>query len=74
MTVLGRHWRVWGLWLRSGSAGSLLYKAMAYRRVHISDWVLVRSSFYISRLAVCSLINELDIAKLSFSFKQNVNS
>lgn len=41
----------WGLWLRSGSAGALLYKAMAYRRLHVSDGVLVRSSFYISGCA-----------------------
>lgn len=53
----------WGLWLRSGSAGALLYKAMAYRRLHVSDGVLVRSSFYISCLAVCSLTNGLSNAK-----------
>lgn len=42
----------WGLWLRSGSAGALLYEAMAYRRFHVSDGVLVRSGFYISCRAV----------------------
>lgn len=56
----------WGLRLRSGSAGALLYKAMAYRRLHVSDGVLVRSGFYISCLAVCILVNGLSNAKLSF--------
>ena len=48
----------WGLWLRSASAGALLYKAMAYRRLHVSAGVSVRSGFYISCPAVCSLVNE----------------
>lgn len=58
----------WGLWLRSGSAGALLYKAMAYRRLHVTDGALVRSSFYISCLAVCSSI------KLSNAKKKDKNN
>lgn len=49
----------WGLWLRSGSAGALLYKTMAYWKRHVSDGVLVRSSLYISCLAVYTLVNGL---------------
>ena len=44
----------WGLWLRSGSAGALLYKAMAYRGLHVSDGVLVRSS-YIFLVWLCAV-------------------
>lgn len=68
MTVL----EGWGLWLRSGSAGALLYKAMAYRRLHVTDGVLVRSGFYISSLVVCSLVNGLINAKtVLFSLEFN---
>lgn len=45
----------WGLWLRFASAGALLYKAQAYRRLQISDGVSFRSDFNISPLTVYSL-------------------
>lgn len=62
----------WGLWLRSGSAGALLYKTVAYRRPHVSDGVTVRSAFYISCLAMCTLVKGLHNTKLKIHFSFRV--
>ena len=56
----------WGLWLRSGSAGALLYKGYGLLKDSCFRWVSVRSGCCVAFLAVYTLGNGLLDAILIF--------